>query len=514
MNLKKTLYTTKSIINNKVILYLISRYITYFIQFLSSIFIAIKFGPYYFGIWGFMLLLISYISYFNFGISNSVNIFMVQNKSNDDHLKNIVADSLVLIGIITLLIVLFTVYYFIFGIKAFEKYELGNYFYLICIIGIMFHFNSLFGTIYRVKNRLFEMAFQQSVVPLLVFISLFLATGQTLLQLLLGMYLLGTVAAIIIFIANKKIPWGGKPSAKGCSSVLKKGIYLFIYNMCFFFIVLSTRTMISIYYKVEDFGYFTFAYTLANSIFLFLEAFSIVAFPKVIDKLYSNSKENVKNVINLLKVNYVTLSYGIMFMILIVFPFFINYIPKYEGTLKALNLIAMAVLLFTNSFGHGAYLMAQNREIQLSVISLFSLCLNIAIGLVLILMLKVTYEYVIIATLISYLAFSYLSTYFSRKQLGEKTTFSSVILDFFPIRLLCPYIISVIVIGFNLTYLICLPLLSFIILNKVELNQVISTIKTIIVSPNVVDIGEQKGYKSPFNPPLEKWKDEINSHLD
>jgi hypothetical protein len=51
-------------------------------------------------------------------------------------------------------------------------------------------------------------------------------------------------------------------------------------------------------------------------------------------------------------------------------------------------------------------------------------------------------------------------------------------------------------------------------LNKVELNQVISTIKTIIVSPNVVDIGEQKGYKSPFNPPLEKWKDEINSHLD
>jgi hypothetical protein len=129
-------------------------------------------------------------------------------------------------------------------------------------------------------------------------------------------------------------------------------------------------------------------------------------------------------------------------------------------------------------------------------------------------MFKVTYEYVIIATLISYLTFSYLSAYFSRKQLGEKSTFSFVILDFFPIRLLCPYIIAVIVIGFNLTYLICLPLLIFIILNKVELNQVITTIKTIIVRPDVIDIVEQINYKSPFNSPLEKWNEEVNSHIN
>lgn len=482
----------KVIGSNKVMLYLISRYITYFIQFLSSIFIAVNFGPYYFGIWGFILLLINYISYINFGISNSLNILMVQNKNDDNYVKNIVASSLILIGILSLLIVLFAIYYSIFGIKAFEKYEIGNYFYIICIIGIGFHFNSLFGTIYRIKNRLFEIAFLQSVIPIFIFLSLFLATGKALLQLLLGMYLLGEVAAAIIFFINKKIPWGGKASIRTCFLVLNKGLYLFIYNMCFYFIILSTRTIISIFYEVKDFGYFTFSFTLAYSILLFLEALSIIIFPKIIDKLHSNNQENIKNTIKVLNINYVTLSYGLMFMALILFPIFIYFIPKYQSTLKELNLIAMTVLLNLNSFGYGSYLMAQNQEKRLSVISLISLILNIVLSLTLVLLFKLNYEYVIIATLVSYIVFSYLCTHFSREKLGERIAFFSVILDFFPMRLLIPYIIAVIIIVWNLEYLIFIPLLVFIISNKAELKQIIITIKTVISRPNIIDINENE----------------------
>ncbi len=481
----------KAIGSNKVMLYLLSRYVTYFIQFLSSIFIAVNFGPYYFGIWGFILLLISYISYINFGISNSVNILVVQNKNNDNYIKNIVASSLNLIGILSLLIIIFAIYYSIFGIKAFDKYEIGNYFYIICIIGIGVHFNSLFGTIYRIKNRLFEIAFLQSVIPIFIFISLFLATGKALLLMLLGMYLLGELAAAIIFFVNKKIPWGGKATIRTCLLVLNKGLYLFIYNMCFFFIILSTRTIISVFYEVKDFGYFTFSFTLANSILLFLEALSIIIFPKIIDKLHSNNQENIKNTIKVLNVNYVTLSYGLMFLALIVFPMFIYFIPKYQSTLIELNLIAMTVLLYINSFGYGSYLMAQNQEKQLSVISIISLFINIVLSLTLVLIFKLTYEYVIIATLVSYFVFSYLCTHFSRKLLREKTTFFSVILDFFPIRLLFPYIIGVILIIWNLEYLIFMPLLSFIMLNKAELKQIIITVKTVVFRPNIIDINEK-----------------------
>ena len=413
---------------------------------------------------------------------------MVQNKKNNKLVKELVSNSFVLIVLLSFLLICFAVYYSVFGIKLFEKYEIGNYFYIICVIGILFHFNSLMGTIYRVKNRLFELAFFQSIIPILIFFSMFFAKGKALLPVLLGATLLGNVASLVLFIVNKKISWGGKLTIKRCVEIFNKGFYLFIYNMCFFFIVLSTRTMISYYYEIEDFGYFTFSYTLANAVLLLLQALAIVIFPKIIDKLHSENKKEVKNTINIISENYVTLSYGLMFFVLIIFPFFVNFVPKYQDSLQVLNLIAITVLLFTNSFGFGSHLMAQNKERILSLIAIVSLFLNIALSLLLILVFKVSYEYVIISTLISYFVFSYSCTKYSNRIIGDEKSFFYVILDFFPLRLLIPYLISVVIIVFNLVYLIFLPLLLFIFLNRKTLKQIVVMIKTIITKPNLVDI--------------------------
>ena len=478
----------KQIFLNKVLIYLITRYGTFFIQFISSIFLAVNCGAYYFGIWGFISMLINYISYVNLGIPYSVNILMIQNKSNGQLIKDYVANSLVLNILLSFLIILFGIYYYLVGISAFDKYQISEYFCLICIIGIVYHFDSLFGTIYRVNNRMFELAFFQSVVPVLIFFSIFITKGKKLLELLLWMTLLGELFALLIFIVNKKIPWGGKVTLKGVRDVLKKGFHLFIYNVCFFLIGLSTRTIISIYYRVEDFGYFTFSYNLANAILLFLQALSVVIFPKIIDKLNSNKKSDIIYVLNLLNINYVTLSYGLIFIAMIFFPMFIYFIPKYHTTLKLINLVAITLLLFTNSFGYGTYLMAQNQEKRLSIISLISLILNIVTSMVLVIKFKLTYEYLILATLISYFVFSYCCTLYTRKRLGQITNPISVISDFFPLRLLIPYLISVLMILFNFTYIIFLPLLVFIVLNIAEIKQIIGTIKVIILRPTIVDI--------------------------
>ena len=480
----------KKIVSNKVVSYIVSRYVTFFIQFLSSIYLAINLGPYYFGLWGFMSLILSYISYVNFGVTNSLNILMVQNKNNEKIVKNHVTNSLLLIGILSFLIILMAVYFSFFGIKLFEKYEMGYYFYIICSIGILYHFNSLFGSIYRVKNRLFELAFFQSAIPLLIFFFMFLAKGKALLPILLYVTLFGNFATLILFIINKRIPLGGSPSIKGMIEIINKGFYLFIYSTCFFFIVLSTRTFVSYYYKIEEFGYFTFSYTLANSILLLLQALSIVIFPKIIDKLNSNNIEEIKRIKKILNINYVTLSYGLIFFALLFFPIIVNYANKYHGTLKVLDLTAITVLLFTNSFGYSSHLMAQNKERQLSRISLLAFILNIIINFTLIVLLKVGYEYVIISTLISYFVFSFSCAKLSNQIIGEKITTYYVILEFFPIRLLVPYIIAVLIIALNLEYFIFIPFLLFVILNKPEIKEIINVIKSIITRPNIVDLNE------------------------
>ena len=63
----------KSVVHNSSFSYIISRYVTYIIQFINSILIAIYLGPIYLGIWGFLNLVIQNLNQMNFGIAHSAN---------------------------------------------------------------------------------------------------------------------------------------------------------------------------------------------------------------------------------------------------------------------------------------------------------------------------------------------------------------------------------------------------------------------------------------------------------
>lgn len=233
------------------------------------------------------MLLINYFKLINFGISNSLTVLLVQHKENKKQVDDYVKTALGLLSVLGFCIILFGIYYHLFGISYIDKYRLGNLLYVICFIAILEHINNLFMVIYRVMNNLFYVAFYQSVVPLLLFCALFAATGWTLLMFLLGAYVLGNGLSIFFFVRGGLISWKGKFEFVYAKIILKKGLFLFIYNLCFYLIVVSTRTIVSIFYTVEEFGYFTFAFTLANSVLLLLEAFSFVILPKVIDRLTS-----------------------------------------------------------------------------------------------------------------------------------------------------------------------------------------------------------------------------------
>lgn len=50
----------KMIIGNKVAIYLLSRYVVYFIIFINSMTMAAHLGPYYMGVWGSIVLILRY----------------------------------------------------------------------------------------------------------------------------------------------------------------------------------------------------------------------------------------------------------------------------------------------------------------------------------------------------------------------------------------------------------------------------------------------------------------------
>lgn len=480
--------TIKRFFTNKVILYLVTRYFTFFLQFVTSMYIAVKLGPFYFGIWGFLLLLINYFQIINLGVPYSATILLVQHKQEEERVANYEKSSFVLVLILDFFILLFALYYYFFGIAAFEKYEIGNLFYLVCIIAMISHFNYLFTSIYRVKKRLFEVAFFQTSIAALVFITMFFAEKKLLLTLLLTAYVVAHVVSLFLFIRGKQINTKGKLTLQDVKIVFKKGLLLFIYNFCFFMIVLSTRTIVSVYYTVDQFGFFTFSYTLTHAVILLLEAFSYLIFPRVIDKLHSKDVSEVKGTIHSLRSNYISLSHGLMYVAMIFFPLFLYFIPAFKDSLLMINLMALTLLLYANSFGYNSFLMARNKEKTVALNAFIVLSVNIGVALLLVFLFKVSYEYVILATMFSYFIYAYLCVYFGKKELQQRLDFLAVMGECFPYRLLIPFLTAIAVVLIGNFFLLFIPLTIFVLLNLHTIKEIYGSLKRVLFHPDIVDV--------------------------
>ena len=472
---------------NKVFLYISSRYLTYLIQFISSIYIAVKLGAFYFGIYGFAMLLISYLAILNFGITHSTTVLLVQNKKNENEIKNIVYNAILIIFIITLFIILGSLFYYVFDINYFKKYDIKEIFYFIPLIAIVSHFNILFLTIYRFKNKLFEIAFQQSFKPFLVLISLFFSTEKNLLTIILLAFLIGEIVSLLMFLFRKQIPFGGEFSIYKCKEIFTKGFYLFLYISSISLLIISTRSFISYYYSVGDFGIFTFSYSLANALLLFLQAFTFIITPKILDKL--NSKNNSQTILTIdnINVNYITFSYLLLFIAILIFPHFLKFFPEWEVALTTLNIVVISIMMFSNSYTYAAFLMAQHKEKLLSFIALISLAINVIVAYILIRFFDVEMQYVIISNMLSYFVFGVLCCFFTYKTLSDYEL-KKMFFIFFPLRLLIPYILLIVTIFNHIQSLIYLPFILFLIMNHKNLKLIILSINKVLYKSDLIDL--------------------------
>lgn len=468
---------------------MITRYVTYFVQFVVSILVAAKLGPFFLGIWGFILLLINYFNIFNFGIPNSTTVLMVKNKKDQYRASQIEVTSMVLMGIIGLIIILIGVYYSIFGIPLFDKYQLGSFFYLVCAIAIMQHFVSLFSLIARVRGSIAEVAFAQSVIPFLTLIAVLFFNERQLLLFLVLSYLVGNILAFFLFVFKKLVHFKGKPTTQAGKNIINKGKYLFVYNVCFYLIFLSTKTVVSKYYLVEEFGFFTFAYTLSNAVLLMMQAFTAIVFPKLIDKFSSDNHEEVSKLLRGVRDCYVTFAHGIMYIAFLLFPVLIYFLPKYQSALTIVYYMGLTLLLYANSFGFSTLLIAQNAEKKIALISFISFVLNVLLAIVLATVVKCDYQYVIFSTMISYLVFTILCVIHGKRILMEDASFLHVLQDSFPWRLLIPYLLMIAIVIFNGgIYLMVAVSIAFFALNFKSFKKIFALVRQILFNPNIVDL--------------------------
>ena len=472
--------------SNKVIIYLVTRYFTYAIQFLTSLLLAVKLGPYYMGVWGFVLLILNYLGQFHFGIANSLNVLLVQHKDDAQKYNGYITNSLFLILLISLLVGLFYLYSVFVGVEEIEEYGVGKYMWAVCLIAVFQYFNGIFANIFRVSNRLNSISFTQSLVVIFPFIVLFFFRDKQLVDALVASYFISNLICVIYALCSSIIPQPQKSDINLLiqKELLVKGICLFLYNTCFAFIVISIRTIVSSNYTIEEFGLFTFAFTLGNAVMMLMNAFGFIVFPKVISIFSSSDNEVVKEKVTNIRGLYMEASHFVTYLFLLLLPVLPYIMPQYHGSVVAFNLIVLALALNTNNFAHSSLLIARNQERTAAIIALSALLINIAIGLLLVKVFRVGYNYVAIATLIANF-FICISTYISCNHILQIKT---GLKGFFPIRLLIPYIFAVLISVLELNQFLWLPLMVFIILNIPSLKRLLNMAYGIAKDSSIINI--------------------------
>lgn len=487
--MKKLINISKKLFSNKAILYVISRYATYIIQFINSLFLAIYLGPFYLGIWGFINLVIGYISQINFGIPYSVNVIISVNKQDDAYVQKIVGNGISMMMGLFILIMLFFGVNGITNLHIGDKYHFNDYIVPVCIIAILTHLNGYFSTIFRVYGKIFAIALNQSLFPVMTLLIIPFFRGENLLWAMVLVNCASCVASFILFFVQR--PFSIKPCFEWgtVKYIQQRGWHLFVYNASFYLILLSTRSFISGNYTVKEFGYFTFSYSLANAVLLLLSSISFLIFPKILNRFALIDNERSKEILETVRSAYISLSHLLIHFVIMVFPLFIYFFPDYQPSTNVFKVTALTVVLYTNSFGYQGLLMARGKEKTIGIIAFFALILNIILSAILVNVFYVSFEFVIVATLITYVIYVFVLGIYGRKVLNLPTTFVSTLRDIYPWRMMIPFFISFLLIIFSLTNIyFIIPFFVYLFLNFNDILNIKGITIKIMKNPDFINI--------------------------
>ena len=479
----------KKALKNKVLHYIFSRYATYFIQFINSLFIAVYLGPYYLGIWGFITLIIQYLNQINLGIAHSVNAIIAIHKNKEWYAQKVIGTSLTMLAGLSILVILFFAGNELFNLDIGSKYNFSTYAPVVAAIGVLGYFNSLFSNIFRVYGKVIEIAINQSAFPVLMLVAIVFFKGENLLWALVGANLIAYLLSLILFLIKTPVKLNPIFISRLVKTIQIKGWHLFVYNTSFYLIIISTKTFVSAYYSVEEFGYFTFAFALANVVLLLLQSFSFLIFPKLINRLASATSDKAQELLEMIRKVYISTSHLLIHFAILLFPLFILFFPQYNQSSDAFRTIALTVVLYTNSFGYSGLLIAKGLEKKLGYLSLFALIINVISAYIVVEIFQVRFAYVIIATMVTYFIYVFFLGYLGRKKLDLNSSFLSVFNDLYPVSLLIPFIVSWVLIITSVPNLyFIIPISLFIIMNWKDFFKIKEMINKVFLNPDFINI--------------------------
>ncbi|WP_214228851.1 oligosaccharide flippase family protein [Pedobacter sp. B4-66] len=469
----------KSLYTNKVVSFMITKYLAFGLQIINSMLIAKYLGLYFFGIYGFITLVLQYINYTNFGVYYSYQvIFASKNEMTSEEQKRLTSSAFwSLVAISIALFVGVIVVLSVDSLNLNDKYNFKEFIVPVITIGILVHFNNLFITIFRLFGKVKTINIYSLIPPVFQFIALFVFKGKELLWAVVLALLISHVIGLLLFIYYSPIKGivFGFPKLSYVKELFRRGFFLLCYALSFYGIIITARTLVSYYYSIEDFALFNFSNSISQAIFLLLGSLNYLFYPKLINVLSNktDSRELI-DFIEKIRKFYLTLTLLIILFSLLAMPVLFLYLPSYHKASKSLQLLLLGQLLIDNSYGYSTLLVQRGKENILTIIACFTAAL-VAILSMIFHHFQLSFESVAIAVVISVLFYNFFVIYYGNKLTRQFSSFLSLFRYIYKVELFAPvvfYIFLSFIIKEN--YLvISLTIGLYLILNYKDLKNII-----------------------------------------
>lgn len=476
----------KALLTSQSLIYVVLRYVTYALAFINTLLLAKFLGGFEYGVYSFILLVMSYMSYSNFGINESLNTEYAKYKHRK--IAKYIWDNAWSVNIaISVVITLLSICGFLYDPKLFSEYKFSEYAIILLLTCFLINLSRIYITFYKLHGKLVKLNIQQILPNLTIFVAIFILKYNINIHIITIILFVTNFISLIIFRIGLPQPPRFLITYKIGKTLIIRGLSLLIYNFSYSFFILLASSIVSAYYSVVEFGCFSLSNSMANGVIMAGGAFLFIFYPKILNAM-NRPKEECAIIISRIKSIYVV---GINIVCIIAVPIIwgISYFYPHYG-LSLVRIFAILILgkcINNATTGFSAYLIANKKEFKMTILAIVSVGIEwILIQTFLFADLKL--EYMALAVVIGSLIYAILIVISGMKSLKSKINIRDIIEEIIGNgNWLVMIILSVFAfVWTNIFFLIC-SLLFYYFFFMHKINYVISSGLNIIKDKNALN---------------------------
>ncbi len=346
----------------KVFSYSLAKYLIFAIEGVLFFIISKKLGPATLGFYGFYMLLFGYLFFFNFGSIYALNKDFALNKFNKkEYIFNVLI--IIFIGYTFLILILY-----IFNLlNYFDKYLFSDYSIQISIWWILFNIQNLIINIYRSESKIYEVLkvelFFTSFKFLFIVLSIFFFEDYFNLNIIITSIIISL--SINIILNFKIFIFPNSFNFSLMKHIFSLGIGLLIYELMCILLISVDRLFVSLNYSAQNMGEYTFAFTINNFIFLFMNSILFILLPKMLI-VFKNMNKKYKKIFFAYSL---TLSF-IFSLIILIFslifsPIIFYFYPEFYDSYFIFKALLVSNILYFMTFPITSYYISENMHYKL-----------------------------------------------------------------------------------------------------------------------------------------------------